>query len=137
MESDTHLIVEGPDLLMSAGGLPSCDLVNGLLDWHTLALSTTVIVNADVSFVLRTRTRLEIEESSFLTTLAHQASSLSTLRMLDTGLASDISGVLRITSSGDIGAAETHTGYNWKEQEVLYHVRDGSVEVFDRSQLRN
>jgi hypothetical protein len=39
MESNKHLIVEGLDLLMSAGGLSSHDLVCELLDWHTVGFS--------------------------------------------------------------------------------------------------
>jgi elongator complex protein 6 len=93
-----------------------------------------VFVNADLSFASRIRARLEIEEASFLTTLAHQASCLSTFRMLDTGLAKGISGVIRVTISRDSSA---RTGYDWNEREVLYHVRDGSVEVFDRGDLGN
>ena len=96
-----------------------------------------MFVNADLSFVSRIRARLEIEEASFLTTLVHQASCLSTLRMLDTGLAKGISGVLRVTSSRDRSSAKTYAGHNGNEREVLYYVRDGSVEIFDRGHLRN
>ncbi|KAI5812107.1 hypothetical protein BZA77DRAFT_270521, partial [Pyronema omphalodes] len=122
------LLVEGPDVLLSVGGVSSMELVNELLDWHELVSSTTVMVNADTAFVTRTKTRLEMEEASFVTTLAHQAASVTSLRMLDTGLAKDVSGVLRVTTSSETANTD------WREKEVLYFVKDGSVEVFNRGQ---
>jgi elongator complex protein 6 len=94
------------------------------------------MINADSALVSRSRTRLEMEESSFVTTLAHQASSVTSLRMLDTGLAKDVSGVLRVTTAFDTTSSDRQNGQDWNEKEVLYFVRDGSVEVFNRGQMR-
>jgi elongator complex protein 6 len=94
------------------------------------------MVNADSALVSRSRTRLEMEESSFVTTLAHQASSVTSLRMLDTGLAKDVSGVLRVTMAFDTSSPDRQNGQDWNEKEVLYFVKDGSVEVFNRGQMR-
>ncbi|KAF8538914.1 hypothetical protein BDD12DRAFT_126095 [Trichophaea hybrida] len=134
--SKTCLIVENPDILLSAGGLLSIEVVNELMDWNELVSSTTVMVNADSALVSRSRTRLEMEESSFVTTLAHQASSVTSLRMLDTGLAKDVSGVLRVTTASNTTSSNRQNGQDWNEKEVLYFVRDGSVEVFNRGQMR-
>ncbi len=58
--------------------------------------------------------------------LTHQASVVVGLRGLDTGVARDVSGVLRITRGGD-------DGDEVEEKEVLYYVSgDGSVKVFER-----
>jgi elongator complex protein 6 len=47
------------------------------------------------------------------------------LRLLDTGAAKDVSGVIRIT----------HRGARAKDHEYLYHVGgDGGVRVFERGQ---
>jgi elongator complex protein 6 len=57
------------------------------------------------------------------------------LRMLDTGLARDISGVLRITTDADNDT--TTSDVEREEKEMLYHVGDGAVEVFHRGQMRS
>jgi elongator complex protein 6 len=96
-----------------------------------------VLVNADSPLVSRTRTKLEIEAASLVTTLAHQASTVTSLRMLDTGLAKDVSGVLRVTRRHDLTSTPTSTNdQEWNEKEVLYFVKDGSVEVFGRGEMR-
>lgn len=77
-----------------------------------------------------------MEESYFVATLAHQAFSVTSLRMLDTGLAKDVSGVLRVTMGTGTGSPRRQDGQDWDEKEVLYFVRDGSVEVFGRGQMR-
>ena len=54
------------------------------------------------------------------------------LRLLDSGTASDVSGVLRITRGGR-GAGED--GLTAEDKEVLYFVGgDGGVKVFERGQ---
>jgi hypothetical protein len=50
---------------------------------------------------------------------------VTSLRMLYSGLAKDVSGVMRVTGAGAGG-----------DREVLYHIMDSSVEVFNRGQLR-
>lgn len=85
-----------------------------------------MLVNADSALVSRNACRLEKENAAFVMTLAHQATNVTSLRMLDTGLAKDVSGVLRITGAGG----------GW-EREVLYHIKDSSVEVFNRGQMRS
>lgn len=59
--------------------------------------------------------------------LAHQARLLMGVRELDTGVARDVSGVLRIGRGGGEGAEDV------EEKEVLYFVGgDGGVRVFER-----
>jgi elongator complex protein 6 len=53
--------------------------------------------------------------------------------MLDTGLAKDVSGVLRVTRRHDLIPTNDQ---DWNEKEVLYFVKDGSVEVFGRGEMR-
>ena len=55
--------------------------------------------------------------------LAHEAELLLSLRLLDTGTAKDVSGVVRVTERD-----KTEAG-----AEYLYHVgADGNVKVFER-----
>ena len=62
-------------------------------------------------------------------TLAHQARSIMSVRGLDTGVAKDVSGVLRISK----GAGWSADGEDIEERESLYCVgSDGGVRVFER-----
>ena len=62
--------------------------------------------------------------------VAHQADMVISLRLLDTGTAKDVSGVLRITRGG---AREAQRSL--EEKEYLYYVGgDGGVRVFERGQ---
>ena len=62
---------------------------------------------------------------AFIAGLAHQARFVMGLRLLDTGTAKDISGVLRVTRGPQ--------GDDLEEKELLYFVGgDGGVRVFER-----
>lgn len=89
------------------------------------------MVNADSAFMHHPRTRLEVEHAAFVVSLGHHAAWTVGLRLLDTGVARDVSGVIRVTrGAGVMGEVEA------EEKEVLYFVGDGTVEVFDRGQIR-
>lgn len=74
-------------------------------------------------------TPLEINHAAFVTGLAHLARFTIGLRLLDTGAARDVSGVLRVTRGADEGEVDV------EEREVLYFVGgDGGVRVFGRGE---
>jgi len=86
---------------------------------------------------------LEKEHASFVAGQGHGASLVVSTRGLDTGVARDVSGVLRVSRGGawdEVEDDETVSGSGLgsaKEEarniEVLYHVaQDGSVRVFER-----
>lgn len=57
------------------------------------------------------------------------------LRLLDTGTARDVSGVLRVTLGNETGANEKDIQDRVEERELLYFVGgDGGVRVFERGQ---
>jgi elongator complex protein 6 len=88
-----------------------------------------VTLAADEALVLAQTTSLEKDHASLVLSLAHEAEMLISLRLLDTGTARDVSGVLRVTPGG--GA----TGLVQEEKELLYFVgADGGVRVFERGQ---
>lgn len=79
------------------------------------------------------QTPLETNHASFVLCMAHQADLVLTLRLLDTGTARDVSGVLRITKGDAEEEDESGIGYDKIDKEVLYHVGgDGGVRVFER-----
>jgi len=85
-------------------------------------------------------TPLDIETSSFVVGMAHQARLVLGVRRLGTGWAGDVSGVVRITRGGAVdasdGSAEADPSGNVEdveEGEWLYHVAgDGGVTVWAR-----
>lgn len=62
------------------------------------------MVNADSTFLQEPRTRLEIDHAAFVISLSHCAAWTVGLRLLDTGIAKDVSGVIRVTRGWEIPA---------------------------------
>lgn len=90
--------------------------------------ATVLTLAADEPLVTLQQTPLENKHAGFLLGLAHQADIVMGLRLLDTGTARDVSGVLRITNGGAVGD-------KIEERECLYFVAgDGGVRVFERGQ---
>jgi elongator complex protein 6 len=79
------------------------------------------------------QTPLETDHAAFLLSVAHDANFSMGLRLLDSGTARDVSGVVRITvgdATGDQGSAQ-----KFEDKELLYFVGgDGNVRVFERGQ---
>ncbi|RSL96600.1 hypothetical protein CEP52_011365 [Fusarium oligoseptatum] len=100
-------------------------LQNLVLSLRSLVHSTLLTLSADTPLIAAQATTLEREHASLALSAAHAADAVLALRMLDTGTARDVSGVVRITGpevEGMGGAAE-----------FLYHVAaDGGVKVFER-----
>ena len=82
-------------------------------------------------------TDLDIAQKAFVVGLGHQANLLMQLRPLDTGVAKDVSGILRVTRGPMMEEdEEDEVGcVAWKEMEVLYHVKgDGVVRLWERGE---
>ena len=88
-----------------------------------------IMSNADLALAQSPVTPLEISHLAFLTAVAHQATSIISLKGLDTGSAKDVSGVLRVNRGAEAESSKTVLD----EKEFLYFVEnDGGVRVFDR-----
>lgn len=80
-------------------------------------------MSADSPLVAAQGTTLEREHASLALSLAHAADAVQAMRLLDTGTARDVSGVVRLT-----GPLVEEGG-----REYLYYVAaDGAVKVFER-----
>ncbi|KAI0848235.1 hypothetical protein F5Y00DRAFT_96088 [Daldinia vernicosa] len=129
----TVLISDQLDLLLAASGndISSQALRDTLLSIREKVHSSIVTLSADEPLMSSQTTPLEKEHAAFAIALAHDANLVISLRMLDTGTARDVSGVIRVTPGG---------GYNGidgtiEERELLYLVAgDGGVKVFERGQ---
>lgn len=80
------------------------------------------------------QTPLEADHAAFLLSTAHQADFTMSLRLLDSGTARDVSGVIRV-SIGDQSSENGDLQKRIEERELLYFVGgDGGVKVFERGQ---
>jgi elongator complex protein 6 len=87
--------------------------------------AAVVAVSADDALLRVQHTTLERDHAAFALGLAHEAATVLALRLLDTGTARDVSGVVRVNGGGR--ASES------AEEEFLYFVSgDGGVRVFER-----
>ena len=88
-------------------------------------------MSADDPLIASQITSLEKEHAEFVLSLAHDAYLVICLRLLDTGIARDVSGVLRVTPGGQ----SYDNSRNVDERELLYFVGgDSAVRVFERGQ---
>jgi elongator complex protein 6 len=95
-------------------------------------------IAADAPLVTSQHTPLEIAHVTFLGNIAHQARYILGVRLLDSGTARDVSGVLRITRGGGGWDDEEEGEFKDRSEdgsELLYYVGgDGGVRVFERGQ---
>ncbi|CUS08824.1 unnamed protein product [Tuber aestivum] len=141
------VVIESPDILLQTGGgsysgvmdlvlrvlevvMPrpaSYYLLPHRLTYPTCRMSEHTIVSVNVDEALMR----DEEHAAFVIGLGHVARRVFGLRGLETGVARDVSGVLRITTGG------AEEGDVDGGKEVLYFVGDGGgVEVFERGEVR-
>ncbi|KAF7924687.1 uncharacterized protein EAE97_010638 [Botrytis byssoidea] len=132
------LILDSPDFLIASTPTPETatqELHSLLLSLRSLPPIHSTITTLSIDTPLLTphpQTPLATNTSAFTTTLAHEADLILSTRLLDTGAARDVSGVLRITAGGN-PSEDGKEGV--EEKELLYFVGgDGSVRVFERGQ---
>lgn len=125
------LILDGLDFLMSSQALPAQTVLDVIEELRSKAHSTVVTTCSDAPLLQFQATPLERSQAAFTLSLAHEASRVMSVRELDTGVAKDVSGVLRITHGGDNWGH--NEGQQSEETECLYHVgADGGTRVFAR-----
>lgn len=152
------LLVDGMDAWLAMGGVGALGAVNVLSSWREVSLylsplpylpgeiccrgnhrgqanstqrvhATVVAISADDPLLHAQNTTLEKDHAAFALSLAHEARIVMALRLLDTGTARDVSGVVRVTGGGKADEDEAGKG----EGEFLYFVGgDGGVRVFER-----
>ncbi|KAK0723750.1 hypothetical protein B0T21DRAFT_385948 [Apiosordaria backusii] len=128
------LVIDQPDFLVAsssstaAGENPAQRVRDMILDLREKVHSCVITVSADDPLIhpSPTPTPLETNHSWFVLSLLHEADMLCALRLLDTGTAKDVSGVVRITNSQESKK---------EDREYLYKVGGhGGVKVFERGQ---
>ncbi|KAL5620671.1 hypothetical protein FOBRF1_003917 [Fusarium oxysporum] len=99
------LVIDQLDALLAVtdDSTTSLTLQDAVLSLRSLVHSTLLTLSADMPLVATQVTRLEREHASLVLSSAHEADMVMALRMLDTGTARDVSGVVRITGPGAEG----------------------------------
>ncbi|KAI0547548.1 hypothetical protein F4679DRAFT_361201 [Xylaria curta] len=131
--TETVLVIDQLDVLLAAAGdaMSSQGLRDTILGLREKVHATIITISADEPLIAAQGTPLEKEHASLALSLAHDAQLIMSLRLLETGTAKDVSGVLRVTPGGDEGTAGTPV----EDRELLYFIGgDGSVRVFERGQ---
>ncbi|KAL6880979.1 hypothetical protein J3F83DRAFT_720528 [Trichoderma novae-zelandiae] len=124
--SSKVLIVDQPDELLAISGeenVTALALEGMLFSLRERVHATLLAFSADDALLRAQTTSLERSHAALVLAQTHAADLVLSLRMLDTGVAKDVSGVVRIAvRKDDEGGAE-----------YLYHVgADGNVKVFER-----
>lgn len=141
VSSKTLLILDIPSLLLATNPSITPSLLSAsILRLHTLTSHILVHLPADDALLsLSTPPQpLEVDGHNFLVKTAHMSSRILSCRVLDTGVARDISGVLRVTKNPPamtiaLRQDGTTNGEEKQGRELLYLVKgDGSVKIFER-----
>jgi elongator complex protein 6 len=135
------LILDSPDLLLALNPtLKPSQMTSLILDLHTLPNVSHILTHIQADNPLLSLSTppqsLEIAHHNFLVKMGHMSRRILGVRVLDTGVARDVSGVIRVTEQRvgwmDLGF-EGDNGEEGKGKEFLYQVKgDGSVRVFER-----
>jgi len=144
-ERKTLLIFDNPDLLLALNPtITPTSFTSLLLELHTLPTVSHILTHIQADNPLLSLSTppqpLEIAHHNLLVKCAHMSRRILGVRVLDTGVARDVSGVVRITEqrshflgSGPNRAGRKDEGDDGRGKEFLYQVKgDGSVKVFER-----
>ncbi|KAI6247899.1 hypothetical protein HI914_04310 [Erysiphe necator] len=131
-EKKLLLILDGIDVLLAAAkDMDPFMLEDMIIDLREEVHATVLTLSADLPLVASLQTPLERNHAAFLMSIAHQASFIMNLRLLDTGIAKDVSGVIRITCKESHGEDR----YKLEDKEFLYFIgADNRVKLFERGQ---
>ena len=142
----TLLILDNPDILLATSPTPGrtlTSLTSLFLTLHTQISHLLVHIQCDTPLLTLSTPAQPIENAqhNFLVKLAHMSRRVLSVRVLDTGVARDVSGVLRVTENRErlgggsvvLDGREENDDEGRAGKEVLYKVGgDGGVRVFER-----
>jgi elongator complex protein 6 len=144
----TLVILDNPDLLLACvPALTHSKLTSFFLGLHTQPSVSHLLVHLQSDLALlappERPSPLQIAQQNLVVKTAHMSAKVLGVRVLDTGVARDVSGVLRVTVNRDswaniatVGDGQEGGAVQAPEEmgsEMLYKVNgDGSVKVFER-----
>lgn len=125
------LVIEGLEVLIAAAGVDVRAVEDLVYDLQEISSTATILLPSDSALIQTSpsSTPLELSHANLVISLGHTADAILSLRLLDTGVAKDISGVLKVTrGAGNLG----ETGGMVEEKEMLYYESDAGVRIFAR-----
>ncbi|KAF2273692.1 uncharacterized protein EI97DRAFT_495863 [Westerdykella ornata] len=136
----TLLILDTPSFLLASNpDITTYALSAEVLHLHKFTSHILVHVPADDALISLSEPSqpIEVEGNNFLVKMAHMSTRILSCRVLDTGYAKDVSGVLRITENASARTLDLlnteRDGDERRGRELLYLVKgDGSVKMFER-----
>jgi elongator complex protein 6 len=140
----TLLVLDNPDLLLALNSMLSPSAMSSLiLTLHSLPSVSHILTHVQADNPLLSLSTppqpLESAHHNLLVKLAHMSRRTLGVRILDTGVARDVSGVIRVTEQRmgwmDMGLqdADQRDDESGMGREFLYQVKgDGSVRLFER-----
>ncbi|KAI4653320.1 hypothetical protein J4E93_001082 [Alternaria ventricosa] len=140
----TLLIFDNPDLLLALNpAITPSHFTTLMLQLHTLPNVTHILTHLQADNPLLSLSTppqpLEVAHHNLVVKCAHMSRRILGVRVLDTGVARDVSGVIRITEQRKqwfdvgFGVEGDKEGDGGRGKEFLYQVKsDGSVRVFER-----
>ncbi|OAL56588.1 hypothetical protein IQ07DRAFT_674764 [Pyrenochaeta sp. DS3sAY3a] len=140
----TLLILDNPDLLLALDPALSPTTLTSLLSTlHTLPPVSHILTHVQSDTPLLSASAgaapqpLQLAQHNFLVRCAHMSRRIVGVRVLDTGVARDVSGVVRVTEQSggwmDLGMGDERGSEEGRGREFLYRVGgDGGVRVFER-----
>ena len=141
----TLLIFDNPDLLLALNPtITPSHFTTLMLQFHTLPNLSHILTHLQADTPLLSLSTppqpLEVAHHNLVVKCAHMSRRIMGVRVLDTGVARDVSGVIRVTEQRkqwfDVGfgiEANKDDDDNGRGKEFLYQVKsDGSVRVFER-----
>jgi elongator complex protein 6 len=145
MQRKTLILFDNPDIILALDPTvtPSA-FISLVLTLHHLPNVSHILTHMQADNPLLNLSAppqlLEIAHHNLLVKVAHMSERIMGVRVLDTGVARDVSGVIRITeqkmnwqnlgSEDGVGKGQEESG---RGKEFLYQVKgDGSVKVFER-----
>jgi elongator complex protein 6 len=126
---DIVLLLDSPDLVLGTTESTAAAIMSTLLQLRLRVHATVIMLRADLfdsEVEPQTPTPMQIQQQQLVLSLAHQANAVFSVRRLDTGLAKDVAGVLRVTTAmRDC----TDDGQGSPAKEFLYQVHDNRTAV--------
>ncbi|KAK9381154.1 uncharacterized protein V2V93DRAFT_368464 [Kockiozyma suomiensis] len=126
------IIVEGFEILHALGVLSPADILRLVRDLQELSGILVVCVSSSDA-ILKGPTTLATGQEELFVSLIHRSLAVFAIRPLDSGIAEDVTGTIRITRGGQ--PAEDGGSHVIEEGEYHYFVGDGNlsgVRVFEK-----
>jgi elongator complex protein 6 len=121
---DIVLLLDSPDLILGTTESDAEAIISATLKLRLRVHAAVIMLRADLfdsEVEPQNPTPMQVQQQQLVLSLAHQANTVFSVRKLDSGLAKDVTGVLRITTANKDVVDDDKSV---PAKEFLYHVHD-------------